>query len=136
MLVLKKNLHLLLSACILLIVAIVYGFNIFSILDNLLLLPARTVDLSNILKAIMGIYLGMASFWIIGIAKPILWHAATISNILFMGGLVLGRSISLLTDGKPSLIFVIGMLGELLLAIIGIYYLQKFKAPSVKNDKL
>lgn len=132
----QKNLHLLLSTLIIIPVAIAYGCNIFSVLDNFLLLPPRSIDFSNMLKAIMGLYIGMAFFWIMGIIKPALWYGATISNILFMGGLALGRCMSLILDGKPSLLFVIGLMGELILAVTGIFYLQKFKNHANKNVQL
>lgn len=76
----------------------------------------------------MGLYLGMAVFWLIGIFKPSHWRIATMSNVLFMIGLALGRIISLITDGIPSIPFSIGLALELTLALWGIKNLNKYGA--------
>jgi hypothetical protein len=72
----------------------------------------------------MGLYIAMAAFWFIGIIKSHFWIASTIANILFMGGLAIGRIISIVFDGSPSVIFLIGLILEMLLAIWGIINLN------------
>jgi hypothetical protein len=76
----------------------------------------------------MGLYLGMVAFWVIGIFKPSYWRSATISNVIFMIGLALGRIISLIIDGIPSITFSIGLALELTLALWGIKNLNKYPA--------
>ena len=76
----------------------------------------------------MGLYLGMVVLWLIGIFKPAYWRIATISNVLFMSGLALGRIISLVVDGIPSIAFSIGLALELILALWGIKNLNKYGA--------
>lgn len=120
-----KNSHLLISVVIVIPVALTYGMFPSEILPKIVDFTVQTSDLKNVFRAIMGLYLAMASFWILGIMKPKFWFAATVSNILFMGGLALGRIISLVIDGMPSTIFFIGTFGELILAFFGIYQLQK-----------
>jgi hypothetical protein len=83
----------------------------------------------------MGLYLAFTILWILGIVRPIYWKAATISNILFMAGLGFGRIISLLLDGFPSAVFLIGTAGELVLAIFGMIQLQHYKAVLERNIK-
>lgn len=85
------------------------------------------VDLASIFRALMGLYIAMAIFWLIGIIKSEFWIAATLSNILFMAGLAFGRIVSILFDGTPSYIFLAGLAGEILLAIWGISNLKKYK---------
>ena len=85
-----KNLHLLLSASIVIPIAFIYGF----FPNYLFEIQVKSIDEANVFKAIMGLYLAFASFWIIGIFKPNYWKAATISNVLFMIGLAFGRTIS------------------------------------------
>lgn len=118
-----KNLHLLLSVSIVIPIAFIYGFS----LDYLFEIQVKSIDEANVFKAIMGLYLVFASFWIIGIIKPIYWKAATISNVLFMLGLAFGRAISLIYDGMPSLLLVYGTIGELVLAIYGFLQLRNTK---------
>lgn len=117
----KKNLHLIISILIVIPAAFVYGFQ-----PNLVLNVAiNTIDEQNILKAIMGLYLAFASLWISGIINLKFWKTATISNMLFMLGLGFGRIISIISDGTPSTIFVLGIIGEL---VLGIYALIQLKS--------
>ncbi len=76
----------------------------------------------------MGLYLGMAVLCVIGVFKPRQWHTATISNVFFMIGLALGRTISLVFDGIPSIYFLAGLVLELLLALWGIINLKKYQS--------
>jgi hypothetical protein len=60
---LTQNLHLIISTLIVIPAAIVYGFQ-----ENLLFdVQINSIDEANMLKAIMGLYLGFASLWILGI---------------------------------------------------------------------
>lgn len=119
-----KNIHLIISTAIVLPISIVYGFfpeMVFSVSEN-------TIDEQNILKALMGIYIGFSILWIVGIYKPELWKTATISNFIFMFGLAFGRNLSIIFDGKPSLILILGLFGELILGIYGLYMFKNHKA--------
>jgi hypothetical protein len=116
-----KNLHLIISTFIVIPAAFIYGFQS----DLLFNAPISTLDQATIFKAIMGLYLGFASLWILGILKDNYWKIATISNMIFMLGLGFGRIISLITDGIPSDIFVFGLFGELVLGLFALYSLKK-----------
>jgi hypothetical protein len=85
-----------------------------------------TINLANIFRAMMGLYLGMSVIWIMGIIKSKLWVTATITNITFMGGLALGRLVSLALDGVPGIYLLIGFILESALAIWGLKNLKKF----------
>ncbi len=95
----------------------VFGFEV----DNL--------ELKNIFRAIMGLYLGFAVYWIIGIRNPKHWRNATITNIIFMGGLAFGRVISTLVDGI-STPYSIGLVLEAIMMCWGWYNLKKIKIPN------
>jgi len=84
----------------------------------------ETVDEHNFSKAIMGVYLTFSILWILGIFKRRFLSFALLSNVLFMMGLGLGRIISLVLDGTPSIIYVIGIFGELLLGFYGLWVLN------------
>lgn len=119
-----KNLNLIISTSIVISAAFVYGF-----MPNLVLeVDINTIDEHNILKAIMGLYLAFASLWILGIVNSNYWKTATISNMLFMFGLGFGRIISMLFDGIPSTIFVLGTFGELVLGFYAYYIMNNSKA--------
>jgi drug/metabolite transporter superfamily protein YnfA len=115
-----KNLHLLISIPIVISAAVVYGFYptfCFEIMKT-------ATDQNNIIKAMSGLYLVFSLLWIYGVFNKKIWKTATISNVCFMMGLALGRIISMIIDGEPSAILTIGLFGELILGIYGIWMLK------------
>ncbi len=119
-----KNLHLIVSIIIIIPVGLLYGFQP----ELLFEVNLNSTDEHNIFKAIMGLYLGFASLWILGVFKPKFWQAATISNMIFMLGLGFGRIISMVFDEMPSTIFILGTIGELVLGMIALYQIKKEKS--------
>ncbi|MBK9223875.1 MAG: DUF4345 domain-containing protein [Flavobacterium sp.] len=124
---LLKNLHLIISTLIVVPVAFTYGILPNKILPLFLDFKVETKDLHNVFRAIMGLYLAFSVFWILGIFKSNYWYAATLSNMLFMLGLACGRIVSLLVDGIPSIVFFVGTIGELILALYAFYQLKNIK---------
>ncbi|MEL7121557.1 MAG: DUF4345 domain-containing protein [Bacteroidota bacterium] len=122
-----KSLHLAISAIIIAGVALIYGFNPSKILPLLFEFKAENLELKNIFRAMMGMYLGFAIYWSIGVLKSDHWKSATISNVIFMGGLAFGRLVSTIFDGISNQ-FIIGLILELLLMFWGIYNLRKYEA--------
>ena len=121
-----KNLHLLISLLIVAPTAIIYGSP--SILQKQLDIQVNTIDLSNMLKATMGLYLGISVVWILGIWKKSYWKRATELNVLFMLTLAIGRAYSIVMDGFPTAGFVFGIIAECILGVFSIYQLIKYKA--------
>ncbi len=117
----RKNLHLIISTLIVASIAIVYGFQpnmVFNVSIN-------SIDEANIFKAVMGLYLAFSLLWVLGIFQISLWKAATVSNIIFMLGLAFGRIISILLDGIPTTVFVVGTFGELVIGMFAYYQLKR-----------
>jgi hypothetical protein len=123
----SKNLHLLVSVFLLVPVALVYGLLPDKLLPELFDFTVTTTDQSNMFRGLMGLYLGLGIFWAIGIMKPNLWLAATMTNVFFMGGLATGRLLSCLIDGTPGIALLIGLFVEVLLAFWGIRNLKKYQ---------
>jgi hypothetical protein len=119
-----KNLHLGLSSLTIIGVGLAYGINPNKILPFFFDFKVESVDLNNVFRAIMGLYLGLGMYWIIGIFKPEHWRNATIISTIFMGGLAFGRIISILLDGIPSSPFSIGTVLEILFMTWGIRNLK------------
>jgi hypothetical protein len=119
-----KNLHLGLSSLTVIGVGLSYGVSPNNILSFFFDFKVDSVDLNNVFRAIMGLYLGLAIYWIIGIFKSEYWRNATLISVIFMGGLAFGRIISLLFDGIPSLPFSIGTVLEIVFMIWGIRNLK------------
>ena len=121
-----KNLHLLVSSFLILIIGLTYGAFPAEILHKLFDFKVETTDLKQVFRATMGLYLSMVFLWTVGVFKPKFWITATISNIVFMGGLAIGRLLSFLFDGVPSPYFVGGFLLEITLCLWGIFNLKRF----------
>ena len=119
-----KNLHLLISLSIVVPTAIIYGSP--SILPKYLNIQVNTVDFSNMLKAIMCLYLGISIVWILGIWKTQYWKIATQLNILFMLSLAIGRVLSMLMDGFPTSGYIFGIIAEFVLGFYSIFQFKKY----------
>lgn len=122
----QKNLNLFLSGIIIIIAGIVYGGHPTYIMPELLGFEVVDLELKNLLRAVMGIYMGVGLFWILGSLKPKLWYAATLCNVLFMGGISFGRILSTLFVGV-SLLLTPALILELLFFGWGLYNLKKYK---------
>ena len=121
----KKNLHLLLSGIIVIIAGCVYGGHPSYLMSLILDYEVEALELKNMLRAVMGIYMGIGLFWLLGAYKAKLWYAATLSNVLFMGGISIGRIISTVFDGV-SVPFTPVLILELLFFAWGLYNLKKY----------
>ena len=119
-----RNLHLGIASLTIILVGLSYGLCPNCILPFLFDFKVKSVDLSHVFRAMMGLYLGFASYWIIGVFKFEHWRNATLSNIIFMGGLAFGRMLSILVDGIPSVLFLIGTIIEILFMLWGINNLK------------
>ena len=64
----------------------------------------------------MGLYLGLGLFWLFAASSSKHRNTAVLTTLIFSGGLVSGRLISLLADGLPSPILVFYTIAELALA--------------------
>ncbi|WP_343303276.1 DUF4345 domain-containing protein [Chitinophaga niabensis] len=122
----SRNLHLTVSLLIIIPVALAYGLFPQMILPLLFDFNVDAINLVNIFRAMMGLYLGMSAIWTMGVIKSRFWITATITNIAFMGGLALGRLVSMAIDGVPGIYFLIGFIAELLLAVWGLKNLKKY----------
>ena len=119
-----KNLHLLVSLLIVVPTGLIYGSP--SILSRQLNIQVNTIELSNLLKANMCLYLGISVVWVLGIWKTNYWKRATELNILFMLTLAIGRALSMVMDGVPTGGYVFGIIAEFILGIYSIFQLKKY----------
>ncbi|MEI9810123.1 MAG: DUF4345 domain-containing protein [Bacteroidota bacterium] len=78
-----KNLHLVLSSILIIVIAVVYGYSPSVLLPQILNIRVEGTDIKHVFRAIMGLYLGMSALWIAGILKPLYWQAATITKYCF-----------------------------------------------------
>ena len=123
-----RNLHLIMSAILIVVIAFVYGIAPRALLPVLFDFKVETTDLHNIFRSIMSLYLGMVIIWVAGIFKPRYWNIATIVNILFMSGLAIGRLVSFAADGIPSASLLIGFFVEVSLAVLSYFNWKKYSS--------
>ena len=109
------------SSFIIIPIGLVYGFA-----PNLLFdINLNSVDEHNVFKAVMGLYIAFGILFILGIFDSKFWKSATIANAFLMFGLAFGRILSLFSDGIPSTLFCVGILGEITLGAYALYQYKK-----------
>lgn len=103
-------------------------------------LPARTMpmllgvevdslELTHILRAVMGLYLGMVVLWVLGALRAAFTPSALIAGGIFMLGLAAGRLVSLFVDGVPHHLLVIYLGPEISLGVMALASLNNLKQP-------
>ena len=129
----KESLFLILVAIGLIPLGITYGahpsFNLLpiSFLDEV---EINSIDHANIFSGIMGLYVTMAIFWILGALKKSLTIPALWSLVIFMTGIGAGRAISMIADGMPSGPYLLFLLLEVIFALIGFMFIKSTKSNS------
>jgi hypothetical protein len=117
--------YLLFSAAGLLLIALSYGIAPAAILPLALDMAVEGTDLTHIFRAVMGLYLGMIVLWVLGAFKASLTRAAVIAEVTFMFGLALGRVVSIIVDGMPSLLLIAYAVLELVMGLWGVLLLKR-----------
>ena len=123
------KIHLIISVLIVVPVSIFYGFNPSYQFD----IHLNTIDEHNFFKAIMGLYLGFSTLWILGIFKPTYLKTAILTNMFFMLGLGSGRLLSLFLDGTPTFGYIFGTIAELFLGFYSFWLLTNKNTNFAKN---
>src|SRR5215470_17248096 len=76
-------------------------------------------DVAHILRAVAGLYLALAAFWLYAAFNDKYREAALLTTILFAGGLVAGRCVSLIVDGQPAPVLLFYGAMEFAVVLIG-----------------
>ncbi|MEO1435394.1 MAG: DUF4345 domain-containing protein [Bacteroidota bacterium] len=82
-------------------------------------------NLTHILRAVMGLYLAQALFWIGGAMKAELRKPALYGLVFFMFGVAAGRLLSLLVDGVSHWLLIVFFALEVLLGSAGWFLLRR-----------
>ena len=115
-----SKIHLIISVLIVIPVSFIYGFKPSAEFD----IHLNTIDEHNFFKAVMGLYLGFSILWILGVFKTNYLRLALVTNVIFMLGLGLGRTLSWLIDGIPTFGYQFGTFAELFLGLYGLWVLN------------
>ena len=115
----KESFFLLFIAAGVFPVSLIYGGNPVISMPNFYGIEVDTINLSNILRAVMGLYIALCIFWVIGARYEKLRLPALWSLVIFMTGIASGRFLSLILDGMPSPLFIFYLAVEIIAAVIG-----------------
>lgn len=99
-----KQTLLILASCTVASIALGYGVSPRWFAQTFLGVSELDINFAHILRAVMGLYLGLATFWLVGACKQQYRNVALVILMIFSGGLVLGRILSFLVDGQPSVL--------------------------------
>jgi hypothetical protein len=122
----KESGFLLLAAVGLVPIALSYGVYPAGSMNFLFDIDASSINSSHIFRAIMGLYLAMIIFWIIGARHESLRLAALWSLTVFMLGLAAGRVMSLLIDGMPHWLLLVYLVLEVVSGAIGFVLARRY----------
>ena len=125
------KLFLLIAALGLTPIALAYGLMPELTVPMLYGIEINSVNTSHVFRAVMGLYLAMVVFWLIGFRRESLRRPALLSVLVFMVGLAAGRAVSLLLDGVPSGIFILYLLLEMGFALVAIALIRKPSVPAL-----
>ena len=119
------RLLLLLAALGLVPIALSYGLVTSASVTYLLGFLVEGTNQTHVFRAIMGLYLANATFWLVAAGKPALQRPALWVLFLFMVGLAFGRVLSIILDGMPGPILLFYLVAELFFAALAFVSLRR-----------
>jgi len=122
-----NRVFLLVCAVGLLPIALSYGAVPSISMQGLFGIPVDTLNLTHILRAVMGLYLGMIVIWVLGAFRPSLTGPALICCAVFMLGLAFGRGLSILIDGLPHGLLSLYAVLEICLGAAAVYLYRRLE---------
>ncbi|MET0068354.1 MAG: DUF4345 domain-containing protein [Candidatus Thiodiazotropha sp.] len=99
-------------------IALGYGALPSVSLEALFGITVETVNLTHIMRAVMGLYLGMAVLWFWGAMNPSMTAPALAACAVFMFGLAFGRLLSLVLDGLPHWLLLVYVILEIIFGVL------------------
>jgi hypothetical protein len=106
-------------------IALAYGVDPQRSLQYLFGVSVQDVNGTHIFRAVMGLYLALAGFWMVGAFRADLRQAALQSLVVFMLGLAAGRLLSLVVDGVPHWLLLVYLVLELGIGLVGLLLLKR-----------
>lgn len=107
-----KKYFLIFAFSVVAIIALLYGISPQWFAQTFLDVPSVSVDIAHILRAVMCLYLALGLFWLFAAFSDKYRNTAVLTTMIFSGGLVSGRIISLFADGQPSGILMLYVVME------------------------
>lgn len=123
----REKKFLILASVGLLPIALSYGAAPAASLSFLYDIDASSVNVAHIFRAVMGLYLALIIFWLIGAKNKNLELPALWSLVVFMFGLAAGRALSLVVDGMAHPLLMIFLLLEIGFGAVGLMLIKLIK---------
>ena len=116
---------LLLAALGLMPIALSYGLVPSVTVTYLLGFPVEGTNQTHVFRAIMGLYLANAAFWLLAVGKSELRVPALWVLFLFMLGLAAGRVLSIVVDGMPGIVLLLYLAAEVVFGVLAFILLRR-----------
>lgn len=107
-------------------IALGYGAKPSATLDAIFDITVNTTNLTHIMRAVMGLYLGMVVFWLYGAYKSSLTGPALVACAVFMLGLAGGRMLSFILDGMPHWLLIVYAALEIVLGLTAMHLYRRY----------
>jgi hypothetical protein len=120
----RQSIFLIVTAVGLTPIALSYGLVPDVSLKMLFGIDASDTNTRHIFRAVMGLYLALVIFWVVGARKEALRVPALWSLVVFMFGLAAGRAVSLVVDGFPHPLLFVYLVLEVLFGVAGLWLLR------------
>ncbi len=105
-------------------IALSYGAMPSTSLDMLFGIATETTNLTHIMRAVMGLYLGMVVLWLWGAFSSSMESPALVACAVFMLGLAAGRLLSFFVDGPPHWLLIAYAGLEIVLGLVALALLR------------
>lgn len=112
-------------------IALGYGAHPVASLDALFGITVDGTNLTHIMRAVMGLYLGMVVLWLWGAFSQPMAGPALIACAVFMLGLASGRMLSFALDGMPHWLLTVYAILEISLGAVAIILYKSHKKPNL-----
>ena len=116
-----KQAYLILTFFVVAVLAALYGISPQWFARTFLGVAELDRNLAHILRAVMGLYLGMGLFWLFAASSSRHRNTAVLTTLIFAAGLASGRIISLFADGLPARLLVCCTVAELVIVPIAFW---------------
>jgi hypothetical protein len=120
-----KKLYLIFASCAVSIIALLYGVSPNWFARTFLDVRQLDADLAHILRAVMGLYIAFAIFWLFAAFHDGYRNPAILTTVVFCGGLVSGRLISLFAEGRPAPLLILYIFMEFALVPLGYWVFKR-----------
>jgi hypothetical protein len=100
------------------IIALLYGVDPQWFGQTFLNVPQLDPNIAHILRAVMGLYIALGLFWLYSAFNENYRNVAVLTTVIFSGGLVSGRIISLFNEGQPAPLLIFYIIAEFTLVPI------------------